>query len=271
MNRTDAYPDALRSELGSAYYQTLHGHGSAGELARAAGSAAARHPGQGAPGAAPGHRAAPAGAGQHLRVRDVMTTAVAAVPITASYKQVARLMTDRAVNAVPVIDSRRRVLGVVSEADMLRKQERGYRRIGRGLPRHTRREGRQAAARTAGQLMTAPPITIHPDARLGSAARLMNGHHIRRLPVTDPAGKLIGIVSRRDLLSVFLRPDRDIAAEASAVIAAAFPDSPVPSVHVRDGVVRLTGALPRTGHGQDAARLAAEVDGVVDVIDDLGR
>jgi CBS domain-containing protein len=60
--------------------------------------------------------------------------------------------------------------------------------------------------------MTSPAITIHPDAPVGAAARLMNGHRIRRLPVVDPSGKLIGIVSRRDLLSVFLRPDEEIAA-----------------------------------------------------------
>lgn len=208
-------------------------------------------------------------AGDCWRVRDVMTTDVTAVPMTASYKQVARLMTDRTVNAIPVVDKHHRVLGVVSEADMLRKQERGFRRIGHGLAHQPRREGRKAGARTADQLMTTPPITIHPDARLGSAARLMNGHHIRRLPVTDPAGKLIGIVSRRDLLSVFLRPDDDIAAEVRAVIIAVLGDPPSLFVHVSDGVVHLAGSMHGPDQARDAARLAAEVDGVVDVVNNL--
>lgn len=100
------------------------------------------------------------------------------------------------------------VADIVSEADVLRKRERSFRRLGTGLPRLTRREREQADARTAAELMTTPSIMIHPYAPVGAAARLMNGHQIRRLPVVDPAGKLIGIVSRRDLLSVFLRRTR---------------------------------------------------------------
>jgi CBS-domain-containing membrane protein len=114
--------------------------------------------------------------------------------------------------------------------------------------------------------MTTPVITIHPDAPVGAAARLMNGHRIRRLPVVDPSGKLIGIVSRRDLLSVFLRPDEEIAAEVHGMLTGillAEPDGV--TVKVRDGIVTLSGTLAREDLIPVAERLAAGVDGVVTV------
>jgi CBS domain-containing protein len=201
-----------------------------------------------------------------------MTTDVAAVPNTATYHEIARLMSERAVNAVPVLDGRQRVLGMVSEADMLRKQERRFGRAGTGLHRRTRRELAQATARTAGQLMATPPITIHPDAPLGAAARQMNGHHIRRMPVVDSSGKLLGIVSRRDLLSVFLRPDDDIAADVCAVLTDILLEDPeAVTVSVHDGMVKLAGSLSSPELAPAAVRLAAEVDGAVGVIDHLDR
>jgi CBS-domain-containing membrane protein len=205
------------------------------------------------------------------RVRDVMTTDVVTVDTTASYKEVARLLSERKVNAVPVLDQERHVLGMLSEADLLRKQERGFSRIGWGLPARTRRERKQATARTAKHLMTSPAIAIHPDARLGSAARLMNGHHVRRLPVVDESGKLLGIVSRRDLLSVFLRPDDEIAAEIRAVLAnVLIDDMSRLTLTVRNGVVVLEGSLGQPDLAPDVVRLAQDVDGVVDVVDRLG-
>jgi CBS domain-containing protein len=204
------------------------------------------------------------------RVRDVMTTDVAAVEKTATYHEIARLMSERAVNAVPVLDGRQRVLGMVSEADMLRKQERRFGRAGTGLHRRTRRELAQATARTAGQLMATPPITIHPDAPLGAAARQMNGHHIRRMPVVDSSGRLLGIVSRRDLLRVFLRPDDDIAADVRAIIAdILLEDTASITVSVHHGMITLAGSLSSPEVGQAAVRLAGDVDGAVGVIDRL--
>jgi CBS-domain-containing membrane protein len=196
-----------------------------------------------------------------------MTTDVVTTGETTSYKQVARIMAEQKVNAVPVITRDRHVLGIVSEADVLRKEERSFRRLGTGLPRRTRRERKQAEARTTAELMTTPVITIHPEAPLGAAARLMNGHHIRRLPVVDPAGTLIGIVSRRDLLSIFLRPDAEIAAEIHGMLTGmllAEPDGV--EVSVRDGVVKLSGTLAREDLIPAAERLAADVDGVVTVV-----
>ena len=183
------------------------------------------------------------------RVVDVMATEVITVDKNMPYKQVARLLADNDLSAVPVLSGGGRVLGVVSEADVLRREERSFSRLGAGLPRRTHREREQAEALTAAQLMSAPAITIHPDAPLGAAARLMNAHHVRRLPVVNPAGELIGIVSRRDLMSVFLRPDAEIAAEIADELAA-MPGAAVMriAVSIADGEVVLTGELPNAGH-----------------------
>ena len=205
-----------------------------------------------------------------LQVREVMTTDVAAVDIAASYKQVARVLAERSVTAAPVLDRAGHVLGVIAEADMLRKQERGNHSPMGGTRLRTGSDRAKAAAHTAAELMTTPPVTIHADAHLGVAARLMSNRHVKRLPVVDSSGKLIGIVSRRDLLSAFLRPDADITADVHAIVAGTLlDDSSAVSVSVSDGVVTLAGPLSRPENAATAIRLASEVDGVVDVIDNL--
>jgi CBS-domain-containing membrane protein len=154
----------------------------------------------------------------------------------------------------------------VSEADVLRREERTFSRLGAGLPRRTHHERKQAQALTVATLMTTPAITIHPDAPLGAAARLMNAHHIRRLPVVNPAGELIGVVSRRDLLSAFLRPDADIAEEVARVLGKIAQAGPVRiTVRVRDGKVVLRGEVPRATLSGEAVKIASDVDGVVAV------
>ena len=92
--------------------------------------------------------------------------------------------------------------------------------------------------------MTSPVITIHPDASLSAAARLMNAHHVRRLPVVNAAGDLVGIVSRHDLMKVFLRPDEEITAEVNEALGQILlEDAGQIAVFVRDGVVTLAGEL----------------------------
>jgi len=174
------------------------------------------------------------------------------------------------VNAVPVVARNGRVLGMVSEADVLRKEERWFWRHSPSLSRRTRRERAKAEARSAGELMTFPAITIHPDAPLGAAARLMNEHHIRRLPVVDPSGHLIGIVGRPDLLRVFLRPDEEIAAEVrDALGSILLEDAGGISVSVHNGVVTLDGVLAHGDMMPVTSRLASEVAGVVAVVNKL--
>ena len=264
MTRREEHFDAMLRHLGATYYQTIRGSATAADVARALESAeeADGHGHEGPAGP-------PARSGR-WRVRDVMSTDVVTVDKGVSYKQVARIMADNKVNALPVLTKNGHVAGIVSEADVLRKEERNFRRLGTGLPLRSRRERAQAEARTAAELMTTPAITIHPDAPVGAAARLMNGHRIRRLPVVDPSGQLIGIVSRRDLLSVFLRPDEEIAAEVHGVLTGvllAEPDGV--AVQVRDGIVTLSGTLARTDLIEVAERLAYGVDGVVTVVSKL--
>lgn len=203
-------------------------------------------------------------------MRDVMTTEIASVDEAVPCKEAVQLMSEWTVSAIPVTDQDRRVLGMVSEADMLSKQERRSGRL--ALARRTRRKPAKAAALSAGQMMTAPAITIRPDAPLRTAARMMNAHRIRRLPVVDESGKLLGVVSRRDLLTAFLRPDDEIAADVRAVFTTIlFEDPAAIDVSVTDGVVELGGALRRPDLAPAAVRLASDIDGVVAVTDRLSH
>jgi CBS domain-containing protein len=274
MSRRDAHLDALLRHLGAAYYQTIRGQGSAAEVARALESVEDARRSSGVAGDELADAAARARShrGGRWRVRDVMSTEMVTVEKTTSYKQVARLMTEHKVSALPVVTKSHRVAGMVSEADVLRKEERRFRRLASGLGGRARRERAKAKARTAMELMTSPAITIHPDAPVGSAARLMNDHHIRRLPVLDASGELIGMVSRRDLLRVFLRPDGEIGAEVHDVLIDVLLEDPRSvTVQVRDGVVTLRGSLGQPELIPAAVRLASDVDGVVTVIDKLTR
>ncbi len=269
MSRRDAHFDAMLRHLGAAYYQTVRGQGSALDVEQALESVEdARRAG--------GEEVADIGArirshrGGRWRVRDVMSTDVVTVGKATSYKQVARLMTEHKVNALPVVTKSGHVVGMVSEADVLRKEERRFRWLVSGLTGRARRERAKAGARTAGELMTSPVITTHPDASLASAARLINDHHIRRLPVLDASGSLLGMVSRRDLLQVFLRPDQEIDAEIQGVLTGVLLEEPQSvTVQVRDGVVTLRGSLRQPELISAAVRLASDVDGVVSVTNEL--
>lgn len=265
MSHSDAHFDAMLWHLGAAYYETIHGDGTASGVARALESAEA----------ADGRERE---AWDHMRlhhsgrwrISDVMTADVVTVGQDTPCQQVARVMSERGVNGVPVLTEDGRVAGIVSGTDLLRHQEPAFRRLGSGLPRRTHLERTRSKARSAGELMTSPAITIHPDAPIGVAARLMKGHRIRRLPVVDPAGKLIGIVGRQDLLSVFLRPDEEIAAEVRGARARMLLGEPGGvQVTVRDGGVILSGSLTRPNLIPVAERLASGVDGVVAVICEL--
>jgi CBS-domain-containing membrane protein len=268
MSHRDAHLDAMLRHLGAAYYQTVRGEGSALEVERALESVEDAN--QSGGGLTDARERARSHRGGRWRVRDVMSTDVVTVGKTTSYKEVARLMTVHKVNALPVVIKNNHVVGVVSEADVLRKEERRFWRLVSGLSARARRGRAKAEARTAAELMTSPVITTHPDASLASAARLMSDHHIRRLPVLDAPGELIGIVSRRDLLRVFLRPDAEIGAEVHGVLTGVLLEDPHSvTVQVRDGVVTLRGSLREPELIPAAVRLASDVDGVVAVADEL--
>ncbi|MGW2829600.1 CBS domain-containing protein [Streptomyces sp. NPDC001286] len=200
-------------------------------------------------------------------VSDVMTRTVVALAAEAPFKDIVRAIRQWQVSALPVLDENRRVLGVVSEADLLPKEEFRDRTPDRYTRMHRGGDLAKAGARTAGELMTAPALTVRADATLAQAARTMAQYGVRRLPVVDETGVLRGIVSRSDLLQVFLREDADIEEEVRReVIAPLFPAPLEPiRVQVRDGVVRITGRVADTAFVPVAVRLARAVEGVVDV------
>ncbi len=206
------------------------------------------------------------------RVEDVMTRNVVSLRKHAQYKEIVQVMRSRKFSAFPVLDDNDRVIGIVSEDDLLVKEAypaSGSRAV--ALSRHG--DKAKAAGLCAAELMHRPAITIGPDATVAEAARLMHTRHVRRLPVVDgPTRRLVGIVSRTDLLGVYDRPDEEIRAEIlEQVIEAEFVlDRLAFKVIVSGGVATVSGPV----HSQPVALslLAAirQVDGVVAVRDRLG-
>lgn len=267
MTRQDAHLDAMVRDLGVAYYRALHGDATAADVSRAVERVAEAVRDN----ADDGLSAAEAGlAALHrtgrCQVSDVMTAKVVAATKETSYKRVAQLLRAHHLTALPVITSEGRVAGLVSEADLLRKQERQEdpeRKPGRQLHSTARTK---AEAQTVAELMTAPAVTIGPEALLGTAARLMNAHRVEQLPVVDAEGKMIGIVSRADLLSVFLRLDTEVASQVTSVLTDILvPDPRAVRVSVHDGVVTLRGRLASQEQVPAASRLVSAIDGVVAV------
>lgn len=206
---------------------------------------------------------------KHRTIRQVMTTDVASVDRNMPFKDIVILLATRGISAAPVVDGANRVIGVVSEADLLPKESE-HRPGARSRLWH-RRLRHKAAATRAVDLMTAPPITVGPDMDVTQTAAVMAKHGVKRLPVVDEHGTLVGIVSRRDLLSVFLRPGHEIADEIREDVlhGALWVDPASVTVDVIDGVAILRGKLERKSMIPIAIELIRRVDGVVDVISHL--
>lgn len=207
-------------------------------------------------------------------VKDVMTTRVIWARKDASFREMAATLREHRISAFPVLDDDRKVIGVVSEADLLTKQaldsgEDGMPGMITGLLRY--REQGKARGITAGDLMTSPPVTIRPEDTVEHAARLMYMRRVKRLPVVNAAGRLVGIISRADVLSVFDRPDSEIRAEiTNDVMREEFLIDPKRlTVTVKDGVVTLEGKPGNTVVGHEILRRVRHVQGVVAVRDRL--
>ncbi|MEU5940462.1 CBS domain-containing protein [Micromonospora sp. NPDC047548] len=208
------------------------------------------------------------------QVGDVMTREVATAGEETPYRDIVDMLIRRGISAVPVVDGFQRVLGVVSEADLLHKVERAgnpdERRVFEGRRRRVARE--KADALVAKELMTAPAVTTYPESSLPAAARLMDREVVKRLPVLDDLGRLVGIVTRSDLLRVHLRSDAEIREDVVQEVlrrVLAVRDGLV-TVQVRDGEVTLDGRLDRRSAADLAVRLAGQVSGVVRVVDTIG-
>jgi CBS domain-containing protein len=276
MTRRDIHLDAMLRHLGAAYYDSLNGRAGRGEVRRAVAQIASQLGEESAahgPGTPESGRQVHEHHGKlHCRVRDVMATNVVTIDLATPFKEIARILVDRRISGAPVLMNSGRLAGMVTEGDLLRAQDRhvdtrrrwtGARRFGTDRERYQRL--------TAEQLMTSPAVTIHPDAPMGAAADVMNLHHVRRLPVVEADGTLLGVVNRRDLLNVFLVPDEEIGRQVTELLAEIIPEDNAPiTASVRGGIVTLAGQLDANASRAQVAEaidLAWDVDGVIDIID----
>jgi CBS domain-containing protein len=203
-------------------------------------------------------------------VKDVMSTHVFAVRDIATFKEIATTLHEQRVSAFPVIDEDNKVIGVVSEADLLTKEAlEGT--VPRTLLSLQERVRKQTNAVTAADLMTKPPVTIGPDETVTRAARLMFDRRVKRLPVISEDGTLIGIVTRSDVLSVYSRPDAQIQRQVTQdLILGTFACDPDPfTVTVKDGIVTIKGTPETSLIGLDILSAIRHMEGVVAVRDRL--
>ena len=200
----------------------------------------------------------------------MMSSRVVSVHEDASFREIVDLMEMRSVAAVPVVDGYRRVIGIISEADLLPKvRYAGDDAAGHPFDSRAHREAREkAVAAVVRGLMSAPAVTVPAGTPVVHAVRLMDSAGVRRLPVVDDLGRLVGIVTGRDLLKVFLRSDDEIRADVRDEVSARV-DCPRLGVDVVGGVVTLTGEVSRRSMVPVAVRLAERVYGVVEVVDQL--
>jgi CBS domain-containing protein len=199
-------------------------------------------------------------------VREIMTTRVIWVSRDATFREMAVALREHRISAFPVVDDDHKVIGVVSEADLLTKEalddEPG---VLAGILH--RRDQAKARGITAGDLMTATVVAVRPDDTVEHAARLMYDRRVKRLPVTDADGHLAGIVSRADVLSVFSRADTEIREEVEADVALSASPYDRIIVGVRDGIVTLDGTAGASETVREITRRVRHIEGVVAVRD----
>jgi CBS domain-containing protein len=211
---------------------------------------------------------------KHRKVGNVMTSEVVSVRETAPFKEIAGLLAQHRISGLPVVDDDEKVVGVISETDLLHRQ---VKEDTDGFPwrpwrsRAARAGAQKAAALTADRLMSTPAVTVRADESIARSARTMAEHRIERLPVLDEENRLVGIVTRRDLLQVFLRPDADIREDVieEVLVRSLWLTPQAAGVAVVDGVVTLEGCLERKSEVQIAGRMTSRIDGVVAVINRL--
>jgi CBS domain-containing protein len=210
-----------------------------------------------------------------MQVQDVMTTTVVTTTTETPLRDAVRVLADSGISGMPVLSADGAVVGVISEADVLAKQrrvpddDRGA--IGRWLGHVTAADAKHEA-RSVGEAMTSPAVVIPSYASIATAAGRMLEHGVNRLPVLDGGGRLVGIVSRADLVRAFVRSDEAIAADAREQIElqqALAGDTPAVGVEVTDGDVVLTGAVRRRSDAELIPRMVRHLPGVVEVRADL--
>jgi len=190
---------------------------------------------------------------RHLTVSDVMTSRVHVASPQTLFKSLVRLIDENRVSAIPIVDQQGIPIGIVSATDLLLKEKNAE------------------AAAVASEVMTSPAITVEMDARLSRAGRLMQDRNVRRLVVVDARGRIAGIVSRSDLLKVFLRTDAELR---EVIVGELIPAVLASTKHtvgvvVRGNIATLTGEVDRKSDVEMLARMTREIDGLVGVVDEL--
>lgn len=208
-----------------------------------------------------------------LTINDVMSRPALTVHPETPLKDVARLLVEQRISGLPVVDDERRVLGVISEADLLLKEQGPaavpHRHLERllGESSTTRARLAKVEATTAGEAMSSPAVTISADRPLAEAATLMTRRGINRLPVVED-GVLVGVVSRADLVRAYVRTDDELgeAVRREILLGTMWLDPRLFDVTVRNGIVRIAGSVGRRSTAEVIARMIAMIPGVVDVI-----
>lgn len=213
-----------------------------------------------------------------LKVKDVMTPTVVVIREDTPFKEIVRLMHEHRVSGLPVLDAEGRLIGIVTEADLLVVEEEPaepkrsrfiewFINPGRLAEIEARAEDLRAA-----DIMTRAVVTVDPDMTVRQGAKALLDAGVKRLPVIDEDRRVLGIVSRADLLVPYLRPDQEIAEEIrdDVIFRTMWLDPLAIEVHVEGGVVRLRGTVDRRSVKEILTELVRRVDGVVSVEDEIG-
>lgn len=204
-----------------------------------------------------------------MKVRDIMTTDPVKVTADTRLKEAARLMVRHRVSGLPVVDEGGKLIGILSEGDFIRREAGRDRPHGVSLLDAVFGEGelQPVGAETVAEVMTRSVVTITPEATVGEAARVMGRRNVKRLPVVDLEGELIGIVSRADVVGAFTKPDDVIEDEVreDLIRRLLFLDPELVAVSVSDGVVTLEGELENRTEAHLLEELSRRIAGVVRV------
>ena len=206
---------------------------------------------------------------RHRTVADVMTVRVHVASPSTPFKMLVRLIEEKRISAVPIVDAQGSPIGIVSESDLLLKENADPISPLDLLRQRKLRE--KADGVVAADLMTSPVVTLGTDTPIAQAARVMRERNVRRLVVVDTRLRIAGIVSRSDLLKVFLRTDEDLRDEVlHKLLPAVVPtEASGIDVDVESNVITLSGRVDRRTDVEILYRLARDVDGVVNVVNRL--
>jgi CBS domain-containing protein len=198
-------------------------------------------------------------------VGEVMTRTVVVAPEDAPFKELVRRMHEHRVSALPIVTEDGRLVGIVSEADLIAKRDPDLWDWHLLEGPHRRADRRKALGVVAAEVMTAPAITVGPEAPIAEAAHLLRERRLKHLPVVAPDGRLVGMISRVDVLASYLRSDAAIEEEVDAFLARAIEDPATVRTEVRDGVVRLDGLVELRTIARRLVDRLRLIDGVVAV------